>query len=189
MANGIPVADKIKAFSEFQRRNLAVAKRLAEIFSSSCDEDEDPLGHSGFSVLFLTTYYFEMIWQLKSGIDSHRGSNSSVESGFTDVFPAKRHLAREVQKLLRNGIYHSGAPKESFHISREVKEAICEDGRQIIVNPLMFVNSIATHLENYIAELVDGKGHANFEKRIDEWFESNRGPTNVFTTPNPPPRE
>ena len=154
--------------------------RLAVISDRSCDEDSDPLGHSGFSVLYLTTYYFEMISQAQS-------NKNDFKAGFKAVFPEKAELAAEVCSRLRNGIFHAGVPRSRIDVSRQGTDAIYElENGVIIINPLKWVAAIVEHFENYISELAqDSAMQIQFDRYSEREMKLIRKTTPVPTTPSP----
>lgn len=178
---------KINAFENHMlKRKLLIARCLAKHFGENVDGD--PLSESGFAILDLTVMYFETIEQFVRGEDSNKKTGDFSESGFKSVFPSATSVAHDFQVMMRNGIYHTGMPKDSFPISRDHPDPISVDLNQnIIINPILFVESVVAHFESYIAGLRNGIGITEFERRWDmlcaaRTFKTSAPPN---TTPNP----
>lgn len=142
-------------------------------------EDVPRNPHAGFAVLSIVFSYFEMIAKLEDGFAGEGRSREYFERGFASVFPdlmrhppatAKAVLGR-LYSSVRCGLYHMGITAPGVLLSGDFQYPVMfsNDGRALLINPLLLPEVLRRHLRSYVARLRDQANvdlHRKFEARF-----------------------
>lgn len=137
--------------------------------------------HSGFAVLYILVFYFEMIAKYRDGYLGRGKSEEYFKQGIYHVFPelgtssegVASDIASTLYKLVRNGLYHSGSIGKRIILSHEPETAMkfYTLDRILFINPHKLPQALKENLNRYKLELSDSKNtnlRQKFEARFDE---------------------
>jgi hypothetical protein len=152
-------------------KNIAIGIPGLGWVSSSQRVESDSIPDSGWAVLQIVMYYFELIGLFKffrasDADDPHK----LFETGLLDVFPFLREYGSSpVKRLyrLRNGLYHKGVKGGDILISARPLSPIECSAERLEINPHLFVCALRRHLQEYGNRLLDPS-----EKELRARFEA-----------------
>jgi len=171
----------------FEHRTLGWQIEVADVLINGRSgvpglEDVPRNPDAGFAVMSILFSYFEMIAQFEDGyVGDGRGvSRQYFQRGFESVFPdLMQHPPATAKAVLdglynavRCGLYHAGITAPGVLISGDFRYPVMfsNDGRALLINPLLLPEVLRQHLKSYTSKLRD-PANADLRRKFEARFD------------------